>query len=111
GAAALLWCPVAWLLYDAIGTVSLPATSVLLALTLSVAAPAGTGAGPWVLRALGLSAAAAAAIALVAAALLPPYSPDNPRQLNLLYWVAADRSDARWLASAATGRLPAALAQ
>src|SRR5207237_1286693 len=40
GVAAVLWCPVAWLLYDALGISILPASSALLALVLGTAAPA-----------------------------------------------------------------------
>src|SRR5438128_1130117 len=45
-AAAVLWCPVAWLLYDALGLPILPASSALLTLVLGTAAVARSGRDP-----------------------------------------------------------------
>src|SRR6267143_1884699 len=110
GAAAVLFCPVAWLLYDGLGVPILPASSVLLALVLATAAPAWLAAQARIRGALAFGAAALAVTAAVAAAAALPFSADNPRKLNLWYSLDADTKEARWLASAATGPLPPGLA-
>jgi len=110
GVAAVLWCPVAWLLYDALGVPILPASSALLALVLGTAAPAWLEAGGRLRGALAFGTAAMVVTLGVAAAVAPPFSEDNPRKLNLWYRLDADAQRARWLASASTGPLPAQLA-
>jgi hypothetical protein len=108
--AAVLWSPVAWLLYDALGVPILPVSSALLALVLGAAAPAWLDAGARLRGALAFGTAAIAVTLGVAAAVLPPFSADNPRKLNLWYRLDADAQQARWLASASTGPLPVQLA-
>ena len=110
GVAAVLWCPVAWLLHDALGVPILPVSSALLALVLGTAAPAWLEAGARVRGALAFGTGAVVVTLAVAAAVLPPFSADNPRKLNLWYRLDADAQQARWLASASTGPLPAQLA-
>jgi len=104
--AALVFCPVAWLLYDALGVPILPASSAVLALVLGAGAVAWLEAAPRRRRALVAVAGAIAAIAALAAAIAPPFDADNPRKLNLWYRLDAATREARWLASASTGRLP-----
>ncbi|MFL5309000.1 MAG: M20/M25/M40 family metallo-hydrolase [Myxococcales bacterium] len=108
--AAVLWCPVAWLLYDALGIPILPASSALLAFVLGTAAPVWLEAGPRLRGATAFVAAALAVTGSVAAATAPPFSADNPRKLNLWYSMDADANEARWLASATSGPLPRELA-
>ncbi|HKC60819.1 MAG TPA: M20/M25/M40 family metallo-hydrolase [Myxococcales bacterium] len=110
GVAAVLWCPVAWLLYDALGIPILPASSALLALVLGAAAPAWLGADARLRGAVAFGTAAVAVTLAVAAAVLPPFSADNPRKLNLWYRLDAESQQARWLASAGMGPLPVQLA-
>ncbi len=110
GVAAVLWCPVAWLLYDALGVPILPASSALLALVLGAAAPAWLEAGARLRGALAFGTGAVVVTLAVAAVALPPFSADNPRKLNLWYRLDVDAQQARWLASASTGPLPAQLA-
>ncbi|TMB03934.1 MAG: M20/M25/M40 family metallo-hydrolase [Deltaproteobacteria bacterium] len=105
-AAAVLWCPVAWLLYDALGLPILPASSALLTLVLGTAALAWLEAGPRFRGALAFGTAALIVTASVAAAAALPFTADNPRKLNLWYSLDADAKEARWLASAGTGPLP-----
>ncbi|HWE22457.1 MAG TPA: M20/M25/M40 family metallo-hydrolase, partial [Myxococcales bacterium] len=105
--AALLWCPIAWLLYDGLGMPILAGSAALLAIVLSTAAPAwiepGTGR-----RCVAIGAAAVVAVGGIAAAFVPRFSRDNPRKLNL--WYRFDPGgDPVWLASANTGRLPPSL--
>jgi len=108
--AAVLFCPVAWLLYDALGVPVLPVASALLALVLGSAAQAWLEAGARLRGAVSFGTAAVAFTLAVAAAIAPPFSADNPRKLNLWYRLDADAQQARWLASASTGPLPASLA-
>ena len=108
--AALLWCPVAWLLYDALGIPILPVSSALLAIVLATAAPAWPRTDARVRGALAFGTMALVVTAAVAAIAAAPFSPDNPRKLNLWYRLDAETREARWLASAGTGPLPPQLA-
>jgi Peptidase family M28 len=110
GVAALLWCPVAWLLYDALGVPILPVSSALLALVLGAAAPAWLEAGARLRGGLAFGTAALVVTLAAAAAVVAPFSADNPRKLNLWYRLDADAQKARWLASASAGPLPEQLA-
>ena len=109
-AAAIVFCPVAWLLYDALGVPVLPGSSTVLALVLGAGAVAWLDVRPRLRRAAVGAAGAVAALALLAAAVAPPFSADNPRKLNLWYRLDAGTGEARWLASASTGRLPREMA-
>ena len=106
--AALLWCPIAWLLYDGLGMPILAASAALLAIVLSTAAPAWTEPSASVRRCVAIGAAAVVVIGSAVAAFVAPFSPDNPRKLNLWYRVDAN-GEPVWLASANTGPLPSSL--
>jgi len=108
--AALLWAPIAWLLYDGLGVPILPASAALLAIVLATAAPAWAEAEPRMRRTVAVAAAAVVVLGSIAAALAPPFSVDNPRKLNLWYRLDANAQEAVWLASASTGPLPPGLA-
>src|SRR5262249_30745995 len=72
--------------------------------------PAWLEAGARLRGGLAFGAAALAVTLAVAAAIAPPFSVDNPRKLNLSYRLDANAQQARWLASASTGPLPASRA-
>jgi hypothetical protein len=109
--AALLWSPVVWLLYDALGVPILTGSGVLLAVVLATAAPAWIEAGPRVRDGVTFAAAAAVVVGTIAAASMAPFSPDNPRKLNLWYRLDTERQQAAWLASSNTGPLPPQLTE
>jgi hypothetical protein len=108
--AALLWSPIVWLLYDALGVPILTGSAALLALVLATAAPAWIEAGPSARRAATITAAAVVVVGTIGATLVPPFSLDNPRKLTLWYRLDAQAQQAAWLASADTGPLPPQLA-
>ena len=108
--AALLWTPIVWLLYDALGIPILTGSAVLLTLVLATAGPAWIDAEPPLRRAVLIAASAVIVAGTIAAALAPPFSPDNPRKVNLWYRLNADSQQGAWLASADTGPLPPQLA-
>ena len=105
--AALLWCPIAWLLYDGLGVPILAASAALLAIVVGTAASMWSES-PRCARGVEIAAAAVVVIGCIAAALVPRFSPDNPRKLNLWYRIDAS-GDPLWLASANTGPLPSSL--
>lgn len=105
--AALLWCPIAWLLYDGLGIPILAASAALLAIVVGTAGPVWSES-PLCRRRVQIVAAAVVLIGFVAAALVPRFSPDNPRKLNLWYRLDAS-GEPEWLASASTGPLPPSL--
>src|SRR5204863_231604 len=109
-AAALLLAPIVWLLYDALGIPILTGSAVLLTLVLATAGPAWIDAEPPLRRAVLIAASAVIVAGTIAAALAPPFSPDNPRKVNLWYRLNADSQQGAWLASADTGPLPPQLA-
>ncbi len=93
-------------LHDGLGMVAGPLLSALVAILAATLLPLFAGS-----RAHWLPSAMAGGIALVAfaaACVLPASSPSIPRHINLSYHESAP-GEARWLASASSGRLPEAL--
>ena len=84
--AGLLWLPLLLGLFDGLGGLILPVVSALAALLLTLLAPLVPAAGPLVRRYLPLAALVAVLVATVQAALAPPFTPDSPMPLNLLFF-------------------------
>lgn len=112
---ALLWFPILWFLYDGMGLSIMPLVTALATLIVWGLAPAlpggqpgGESRGLW---GLPLAAGVAALLCLGAAMARPPYTPDQPRPLNLLFVQDADSGAALWAAGAADGAVPEALAE
>jgi hypothetical protein len=105
----MLVLPIVLPLYSALGGEGLPLLTVLLIYSgFSLATLLGL-AGARLRRRLMLAAALCAAAGLIAATLLPRYSPDAPQRLNLGYAVDADSQRAQWIAYPAAADLPAPL--
>jgi hypothetical protein len=105
----VLVLPLALLLYSALGGEGLPLLTLLLIYSSFTLAALITLAAARVQRAMILIAALAVAAGLISATLLPAYSPESPRRLNLSYEFDADTQRAEWLAYPARGALPAPL--
>jgi hypothetical protein len=84
--ACVMVLPTAWLLYDAMGTALLPVTATLFAILFALAVPAD--------RRLALASAGASVLFALAAAVMPPFTPDNPKHENVVLLV--DEGQARW---------------
>lgn len=102
--------PQLWQLYEALGTIFLPAVCALFALALA-----------WILPLLALDTArerraftedsiGVALVAAIVALFLAPYSAASPQRVDLQYWLDADAHAAKWVATPDSGKLPASLA-
>src|SRR6185295_16129998 len=107
--AALVWLPILIFLYDGLGLTGLLATCLLLVFVFATLAPLVAVAGPLGRRWLPLTAAAAAVVCVVLAMMSPPFSPANPRNLNIQLHEDADTGVTRWLARGAAPFPPAFL--
>ena len=96
-------------LYAALGGDGLTLMSLLLICgSFSLAALWAT-AGRRMQRIALFASALCLAVGVVAAMLLPRYTPESPQRLNLLYALDADTQRASWIAEPLSGPLPAAL--
>ena len=91
-AAAILLLPIAWLLYDAMGTVLLPVSAAVFAILFALVFPA---AEKIFARAVTIPASVVSLLIAIAAAFAPPFSPDNPKHENLV--LLADEGKAQWI--------------
>lgn len=98
-----------WFLYDALGGISLPGISVLVALISTPLAPLVGTVFPrrrWVFPGAAL---AAMVIGAAASLLLPAFSVKSPEALNLEYVQDADSGKSYWMAESNSTRLPRSL--
>ena len=100
--AAVLQLPIAWLLYDAMGTVLLPVSAALFAILFALILPA---APREFARRLALVASILSLLLAVAAAFSPPFSRDNPKHENVV--LLADEEKAQWIVEGSTLLEPA----
>ena len=108
-ASAVVWLPVAWLLYDAVGLVAPAAIGITVAMAVSPMM-AAIAALPEKLRWWPAIAAGATSFVWGAGALLvEPFTPESPQRLNIAYHERASPPEARWLLDASSGPVPAAL--
>ncbi|MGH9382128.1 MAG: M28 family peptidase [Thermoanaerobaculia bacterium] len=110
-AAAPLWFPLLWFLYDGMGLTIMPSVTVLAALLVWGLAPAFPGRETRWVWGLPLAAGVAVLVCLGWAMTRPPYTPDQPRPLNLLFVQDAEAGEAFWAGGASEGALPEALTQ
>ncbi|HEV8628965.1 MAG TPA: M28 family peptidase, partial [Thermoanaerobaculia bacterium] len=110
-AAALLFFPLVWMLDEGMGTSAMPAISALVALVLTGALPAFAVAPRRTRALLAVAAAVAVLAGALGAWLQPPFTADAPRPLSLVLYHDAEARQTRWIASAAEGSLPPALAR
>ncbi len=104
-AAATVWLPLAWLLYDGLGATALVGAAVLFSLVL---APLCWLWGPLVeSRTLVLASALVWAAGLAAQVAAPRFTEDHPRKLNLEYQLLAGATPAaKWTATVWDNVLP-----
>lgn len=108
--ATLFTFEIAPLLYPAVGSPALLIIAVLFAALGTTLAPF-IGQAPKRLRGELAIALAATTVALaVVAAVLPTYTADSPQRTNFEFVQDADTGHAEWLATPASGKLPAGMA-
>lgn len=95
--AGVVLLPIGWLLYDAMGTILLPVSAAVFAILFALAAPRS--------RWLTICAGAASVALAIAAAIVPPFSPDNPKHENVVLLV--DEGKARWVVEGTSSLEPA----
>ncbi|HEV8254638.1 MAG TPA: M28 family peptidase, partial [Vicinamibacteria bacterium] len=94
-AAALVWFPMAWLLYDAAGVSWLPVAAAAVALAVGPILCDMMRAGPAERWGLAGGAASAAVVAAAMAAAAPPYSDSSPEWVTIEHY--QDEHQARWV--------------
>ncbi|MGH9773694.1 MAG: M20/M25/M40 family metallo-hydrolase [Candidatus Acidiferrales bacterium] len=109
--AAVLVFPFALSLYDALGAALLPGVTVCVALVLIPLAPLLGCLPDGARRVFSGLAYAVTFIAAVVALFLPAYSQNLPQRMNFVYVFDADSGKSQWAVYAASGRLPASVAQ
>jgi Peptidase family M28 len=106
----VMFVPLLWQLYEALGTVFLPAVAALFALALAGILPLLALDTPRERRAFTEDSIGVALIAAIVALFMAPYSAASPERVNIQYWLDADAHAAKWVASPDSRRLPAPLA-
>lgn len=106
----VVFVPVLWQLYDALGTGFLPIVSALFALALASILPALALDDDRERRTFAQDSAGVVLVALIVALFMAPYSQAAPQRVNVEYWLDADAHTAKWLAEPDSARLPAGLA-
>lgn len=103
----VLWLPVAWLAYDALG---LQVPAVLAAVACSMALAFGPSLSLLATRSrrqLAWAATALCPVALGLGSMVPPFSRESPQRLSLAFHHDADAKTSRWLVDASSGTVPA----
>ena len=109
-AAAVLWMPPAWFLFDALGPPTLPAIAGAVAVMGTALFPLVVAAGRarWVVPLVALAGAGALALISWRA---PAFSADRPERMNVAFLQFAEDGDARWVVSPQSRVLPSAMRQ
>ncbi len=109
-AAGVVFFPVAWLLYDGMGTPIFPALTLVVALSASMLLPLSAAAHPLHSRLLAIAAIVAVIAGSVAAWSLPKATEENPAPLSFTLYHDASRQTSRWVINRDGRALPEALA-
>jgi hypothetical protein len=106
----VMFVPLLWQLYEALGTVFLPPVAALFALALASILPLLALDDARERRTFAEDSAGVALVAAVVAFFMAPYSAAAPQRLTVGYWLDADTHSAKWIADPDSGSLPARLA-
>ena len=107
-AAAVIWLPPAWLLFDALGPPTLPVSGTAVALLVTALLPLVSGAGRLRWTAALAALAVAAGLSLVATK-TPAFSGERPERMNVTFVQLDEEAGAQWVVSPQSGSLPAAM--
>jgi hypothetical protein len=107
-AAAVIWLPPAWFLFDALGPVTLPVSATAVAVLCTAMLPLVAGAGRlrWQLPLVVLVVSGVLALA---ATRTPAFSAERPERMNVTFFQLEGDAEARWAVSPQSGSLPAAM--
>ncbi len=106
----VVFVPMLWQLYDALGAGFLPIIAALFALALASILPLLALDDDRERRAFAEDSAGVALVAAIVAFFMAPYGVASPQRLNVEYWFDADAHAAKWLATPDSLRLPGSLA-
>ncbi|MGH9442652.1 MAG: M28 family peptidase [Thermoanaerobaculia bacterium] len=95
--AALLWLPMAWRLWDAIGFDGIAVIGAAVAIPATALVPAAARLGARAQKSLLAAIASGAALFLFASIGLAPYSADSPERLTIFWHQDADSATASWI--------------
>jgi hypothetical protein len=102
--------PMLWLLYQGLGAVAWPPTSIALCMVCSFLLPVLAIASQRVRRSLFAWSGWIAVGGLLITLMLPTFSPQWPQRVNIEYWLDADTGRAHWWVQPGSLHLPAAMA-
>jgi hypothetical protein len=108
-AASFFWLPIAWFLYDGLGSRSTAVLAASVALTASTLAPAFSNLAQDLRRKIVVGLAAAAAVSLLVTSVSRPFSADSPERMQIGWHGDADSGKSRWLVFPESGALPPAI--
>jgi hypothetical protein len=106
----VVFVPMLWQLYDALGAGFLPIIAALFAVALASILPLLALDDDRERRAFAEDSAGVALVAAIVAFFMAPYTLASPQIMNVEYWFDADAHAAKWLATPDSLRLPASLA-
>ena len=95
--AALLWLPMAWRLWEALGFGGIALIAAVVAIPATTLVPFAARLGPPSRKILLLGLGAGSAALLLASIGLAPYTPDSPERLTIFWHQNADSGRAEWI--------------
>jgi hypothetical protein len=102
--------PMLLLLYQAVGALAWPLTSMAVCMVLAFSLPLWVIASPLVRRHSMVASGCVACAGMLFTLLLPTFSEQWPQRLNIEYWLDADTDRAHWWVQPASLHLPAQMA-
>ncbi|HYB54485.1 MAG TPA: M20/M25/M40 family metallo-hydrolase, partial [Thermoanaerobaculia bacterium] len=103
---AFFWLPMAWTLYDGLGTHGTAVIAAMVAFFASALAPSFVATAGGLRRNIVRGLCVAAVVALAGAALARPFSSDSPQRVPFLWYEDGDAGSSRWLVSPESHILP-----
>jgi hypothetical protein len=100
------WLPMAWTLYDGLGTQGTAVIAAMVALFASTLTPLLAAASIRLRRGAVGILLAAAAVALTLTVASRPFSEDSPQRIPLVWYEDSDSGNSQWLVSPESGKVP-----
>jgi hypothetical protein len=108
---AFFWLPMAWTLYDGLGTQGTAVIAAMVALFAVTLAPLLAAASIGFRRRVVGTLLASFAIALIVAIASRPFSDDRPERIPIVWYEDGDSGTSQWLVAPESGKIPRELAQ
>jgi hypothetical protein len=103
---AFLWLPMAWTLYDGLGTHGTAVITAMVAFFASALAPSFVATDRRLRRNILRGLCVAAVIALAGAAMAQPFSSDSPERIPIIWYEDGDTGISQWLVSPESYTMP-----